>query len=65
MPINIKKAKVVKLKNGKRKGIFAIEVKCDTCGEYIKGGTFPVFDENHNKQEGLLQCENCYASALL
>lgn len=34
--------------------------KCDTCGLEIKGESFPVTDENFNKQPGLKQCDRCF-----
>ena len=30
--------------------------KCDMCGEDFKGKSWPVYDENHNKQKGLISC---------
>lgn len=34
--------------------------KCDGCGEEIDNREkFPMFDENHNIQEGLFECLEC------
>lgn len=33
---------------------------CDVCGKEKTGKKHPVFDENWNKQKGLVQCEGCY-----
>lgn len=33
---------------------------CDVCGEECEGEGIPVYDENWNRQEGLLQCEECF-----
>lgn len=33
--------------------------KCDICGQFFSGKSFPVYDENYNKQQGLIQCEKC------
>jgi hypothetical protein len=35
-------------------------VKCDMCGQEIKGKSYPVTDENHTVQKGVEQCEKCY-----
>ena len=34
--------------------------KCDICGRNFKGQSYPVYDENYNKQEDLIQCEKCW-----
>lgn len=41
-----------------------METKCDTCGELCTGKTYPVYDENYNKQPGLVMCEKCFAESL-
>lgn len=33
--------------------------KCDMCGRLFIGIHFDVYDENHNKQKGLICCPNC------
>lgn len=33
--------------------------KCDMCGRLFTGIHFDVFDENYNKQPGLICCPNC------
>lgn len=35
--------------------------KCDTCGQPATGTQWPVYDEQHNLQEGLVQCTSCWA----
>lgn len=40
------------------------EVKCDNCGEYIKGKSYHIVNENHCIQRGLNQCEQCYAESI-
>ena len=37
---------------------------CDLCGETTIGLVFDVVDENHNKQDDLIQCEKCYQHEL-
>jgi hypothetical protein len=39
------------------------ERKCDMCGHIIGAGC-PVYDENWNKQSGLVQCKYCQANSL-
>ena len=39
--------------------------KCDLCGLEIKGQSFPVTDENFNKQSGLKQCDRCFGGESL
>lgn len=40
-------------------------IKCDSCGEPIKGKSYPMVDEQHKTIRGLKQCEECYAQELL
>ena len=35
---------------------------CDICGYLIEGIGHPVYDENFNKQPGLVQCKFCQAN---
>lgn len=32
---------------------------CDTCGNTKYGKQFPVYNENHVRQKGLIKCEDC------
>lgn len=36
--------------------------KCDSCGYEFTGKSYPIIDENFNKQRGLIQCESCFAN---
>lgn len=47
--------KEVERKKKKKLGI----KKCDMCGKEFVGKAFPILDENFNKKEGLIQCEEC------
>jgi len=38
---------------------------CDSCGMKFSGKSFPMHDENHNKQKGLIQCEECFKKQVL
>ena len=35
--------------------------KCDTCGKDFESNSYPVYDENYNLQEGLIQCKECFS----
>jgi len=37
-----------------------IKKLCDSCGLNFIGKSYPIHDENHNKQKGLIQCEECF-----
>jgi hypothetical protein len=37
--------------------------KCDLCGESFTEKSHPVYDENFNKQKGLIQCDACLSTA--
>ena len=37
---------------------------CDFCGKEFSGESYPVYDENFILQEGVEQCEECYAESL-
>ena len=40
------------------------DTKCDMCGEIFTGGIYPVVNESHVIQKGIIQCEFCYAESL-
>lgn len=48
--------KKVKSNKSIRKHLFL----CDICGKEKVGKKFPIFDENYNKQQGLVQCLDCF-----
>lgn len=35
---------------------------CDSCGCETDGEKYPVYDENYNKQHGVVECEKCFKS---
>ena len=37
---------------------------CDLCGKIYTGKSYPVYDENYNKQHGLIQCGKCLANKI-
>lgn len=37
---------------------------CDICGEENSGEKFPVYDENYNKQNDLIQCKKCFFKSM-
>lgn len=38
--------------------------KCDFCGKEFTGASYPVYDENWNKQKGIIQCPDCFGGRL-
>lgn len=36
------------------------QYKCDSCGQYKDDVMYPVYDEQYNTIEGLLQCDECF-----
>lgn len=38
--------------------------KCDICGNKFVGKFHDVYDENFNKEEGLIQCDKCFKNSI-